>query len=105
MAAWQASSSQSERDYLKEQEIHHLNQMAQVFQSLDFPATKSQVLRACGQVELLWTQTEPVTLVDAVRELKQTQFDTLGELMDAIQNSLRLAFMDRGITDERFILD
>ncbi len=81
------------------------NAISNLFQSLKFPATRSEVLTYCIGYELQWTDREPIMVEDVVSEFPtEVVFSDAADLTNSICSSIRLAFGDHSVTNEAPIL-
>lgn len=86
-------------------EVKDRNDITSLFQPLRFPAGKKEVVVACHDIELIWTNQEPLMLNDVVMAIPQDRFETLADLVDAVLSTIRLAFGDISANDDTVIIE
>lgn len=85
--------------------VNDRHTISNLLQELNFPASRLEVIRRFGKVELLWSEEEPIMIDDIMSDIHQDQFDSLVDLTDAICATLRMAFGDYSVENQAGILE
>ena len=93
-------SSEVNRAPQPEPRVHDRQGLVNLLQPLHFPVSRSEVIRQFGHTELLWTQSDPITLDDVVMDIPQETFESLEDLTEAICSTIRLAYGDHSVINQ-----